>query len=178
MPDNINVNVALDEPAVAANLDQLRYLVFEGKKGDKGDTGATGPQGPQGPQGEPGESGSGETATITLECDSDDIYTASYEGSAITGGEMAELVGDGKAVFGLLDDFGVYVCQIVETDNALGVKFILPSTFGINAILFGNNSSDGNASFTPYPNPLPSVSSSDNGKVLKVVNGAWTAVAE
>ena len=44
-------------PMLAASLDELRYLVFEGMKGDSGDPGPQGPSGPIGPQGNPGPQG-------------------------------------------------------------------------------------------------------------------------
>ena len=44
-------------PMLAASLDELRYLVFEGMKGDSGDPGPQGPSGPTGPQGPQGETG-------------------------------------------------------------------------------------------------------------------------
>ena len=38
MTDNITVNIDAAEPEVAAALDELRFLVFQGKKGDTGDS--------------------------------------------------------------------------------------------------------------------------------------------
>ena len=54
MTENIN------GPVLAASLDELKYLVFQGMKGDTGNPGPQGPAGPigqQGPQGEPGPKG-------------------------------------------------------------------------------------------------------------------------
>ena len=43
-------------PELTAELDELRYLVFEGMKGDKGDAGPSGADGPAGPAGTDGVS--------------------------------------------------------------------------------------------------------------------------
>lgn len=82
MSENIN------GPVLAASLDDLKYLVFEGMKGDpgpqgpKGDTGATGATGPKGPQGVQGPKG-------------DDGYTPTVSAAEVTGG-VTLTISDGR----------------------------------------------------------------------------------
>lgn len=49
--ENLEVEISSESPEITTDLDELRYLVFQGKKGDKGDKGDTGPQGPAGSPG-------------------------------------------------------------------------------------------------------------------------------
>lgn len=69
-------------------------------------------------------------------------------------------------VYGVMNPSGVYGQELVYT-NPWDIE-------GGFIIYYGNKQ------YTDFdiPDPLPEVSSSDNGKVLKVVNGAWAAGAD
>jgi hypothetical protein len=55
--DNITVNIDAAEPEVGATLDDLRFLVFQGKKGETGANGRDGQDGAPGAPGTPGADG-------------------------------------------------------------------------------------------------------------------------
>lgn len=100
MTENIN------GPVLAASLDELKYLVFEGMKGDAGAPGAQGPQGvpgangadgaqgPQGEQGVPGRNGA----------DGADGVSPTVAVAAITGGHRVTITdAGGSHTFDVMD---------------------------------------------------------------------------
>jgi len=65
MADTINFEITTSQPEVAATLEDLRYLVFQGMKGDQGDQGAPGVPGADGADGADGLNGVSPTVAIT-----------------------------------------------------------------------------------------------------------------
>ena len=88
MTDHIN------GPVLAASLEELKYLVFEGMKGDAGEQGPQGVQGPIGPQGDPGPQGEPGPQGPAGPAGSSDLpaVTAGDVGSVLTVGAGAEWI--------------------------------------------------------------------------------------
>ena len=84
MTDHIN------GPVLAASLDDLKYLVFEGMKGDAGDPGQQGPAGPTGPQGPKGDPGEG--VPETLASDVGKVMTVGPDGAWVAAEPLRQVL--------------------------------------------------------------------------------------
>ena len=175
----------------------------QGPTGAKGDAGPQGPQGPKGDMGDPGPQGpagvgvpSGGSAGQVL-CKTEDgtAWTdppSGGDGSNLivtftnaTGGggyeadktydEVAAAINAGRNVVGKEGFFYFPLVQFNPLGDRLRILFFLdindmgPRGFSLEP----NNSVE-----MVIGSRLPYVTAADNGKVLKVVNGVWTAVAE
>ena len=175
----------------------------QGPTGAKGDAGPQGPQGPKGDMGDPGPQGpagvgvpSGGTAGQVLSKTEDGTAwtdpPSGGDGSNLivtftnaTGGggyeadktydEVAAAINAGRNVVGKEGLFYFPLVQFNPLGDRLRILFFLdindmgPRGFSLEP----NNSVE-----MVIGSRLPYVTAADNGKVLKVVNGVWTAVAE
>lgn len=118
--------------------------------------------------GQDGSGGSGDFVLLRMDLDG---YV--YNGTtAITGAQINALAATKKAVF-LWDEDNDRLFTYTEpepsTDNAL---FVMPVGNGCQVVIV--NSADNEASWYERV-VLPIVTAADNGKFLRVVNGAWAA---
>ena len=163
----------------------------QGPQGPKGDTGDTGPQGPAG-AGVPSGGTAGQVLSKTEDGTAWTDPPSGGDGSNLivtftnaTGGggyeadktydEVAAAINAGRNVVGKEGLFYFPLVQFNPLGDRLRILFFLdindmgPRGFSLEP----NNSVE-----MVIGSRLPYVTAADNGKVLKVVNGVWTAVAE
>jgi len=166
MSDNLELTAAIttEEPEVAATLDELRYLVFQGMKGD--DYVLT--EEDKREIADMIEGGSGDF--VLLRADSaGHVYNGE---EAITGAQIYALAETGKAVF-LWDEDGEYLYAF-DTVHKGDVYFFMPAFDGNGFYAAVVSENDNECSFSARP-AIPRASAADAGKVLTVdSNGAWT----
>ena len=144
----------------------------KGDPGDKGDTGApgtkgdTGATGPQGPKGDPGEKGGpGATGPAGPQGPKGDPGEKGDPGATGPAGPRGEKGADGSnGKDGKPGEKGA--------DGAPGIYYgTTPPTGDTHPVWIdpGGDHDDGGL--------LPAVTAADNGKFLRVVNGAWAAAA-
>lgn len=118
MTENIN------GPVLAASLDDLKYLVFEGMQGETGEPGAAGPQGPKGEKGDKGDIGATGAAGATgpQGPKGDPGVSPTVTTTAITGGSRVTITdAGGSHSFDVMDgDSGVVLLQ--TSTDPVGVK--------------------------------------------------------
>ena len=108
---------------------------------------------------------------LTIAIHSGNDYAVVFNG-AVTFGDTTEyaISNDGSG-------WTIYAKDIAFKDNIPTIPTKLPNPYSLN-IKIGNatTSYDGNAAKTvEIPKGVPAVTAADNGKILRVVNGAWAA---
>ena len=175
-----------------------------GTKGDKGEPGAKGEPGTKGDKGEPGVDGRGisgarfttDGCLVLLFDDGQSYYTPPLYGPAgegvfvvkLTYGgqgyyaadktytEIKAAVESGKVCIAASSDG--YVLPNLELTSAGAVFYFTRGTMSLSYTVPRTQSGEAYHTFEQIlPRGLPSVSASDNGKILKVVNGSWQAVS-
>jgi len=156
-----------------------------GPQGEKGDTGATGPQGPTGPQGETGPAGADGKTPVKgtdyfTESDVNEIAAAAAGKVDISG--KLDKTGDGSNVT------AAFTAATTRANIATGEK--LSVLFGkiakwfsdLGSLAFKSTvsksdlASDVQTSLGKADSAVNvTVTTADNGKFLRVVNGAWAA---
>ena len=120
----------INGPVLAASLDDLKYLVFEGVQGETGEPGAAGPQGPKGEKGDKGDIGATGAAGATgpQGPKGDPGVSPTVTTSAITGGSRVTITdAGGSHSFDVMDgDSGVVLLQ--TSTDPVGVKHYGGST--------------------------------------------------
>ena len=175
-----------------------------GVTGAKGDAGATGPAGPVGPQGPAGASGKDGHSPVVTATKSGKTTTISVDGTAIA---TVEDGADGSLVnwrgaweedteYSKLDAVSYDGSSYIFTSDTHVIGSIpgVDEEWGLMAQK-GNDGAPGIYYGTTQPTGdthpvwidpdgdhddgglLPAVTDADNGKVLRVVNGAWAAAA-
>ena len=136
-----------------------------GEKGDPGAAGAKGDQGEQGPRGETGATGAEGPAGKTPVKGTDYFTEADKQEIASAAAGLVDLSGKQNKIT---------ASGILKGDGAGGVSAAVPGTdYLTEAPVTSVNGETGAVKVRE----VPSVTASDNGKFLRVVNGAWTAVA-
>lgn len=163
----------------------------QGERGETGATGATGPAGPQGPKGDTGERGPAGPGVPTVTSADDGKILQVVDGAWAATEEESELFVCTVAMSGY-----VYVCDktfaeltaaynagkmllckrddnvfSLETVSSSRIVFFAYSGSYFTTISIGSSDSVS----TSFYRSLPQVSSTNNGSVLQVVNGAWNA---
>lgn len=70
-------------------------------------------------------------------------------------------------------NFDIFAVPYWDTRNNVALNEEIANSLKYDTVTYANN-----FYYNEVPVMLPSVTTSDNGKILKVVNGVWTAVAE
>ena len=109
---------------------------------------------------------------LTIAVHSGNDYAVVFNG-AVTFGDTTEyaISNDGSG-------WTIYAKDIAFKDNIPTIPTALKNPYSLNIKIGDTTTSyDGSAAKTvEIPNGVPSVTTADNGKILRVVNGAWAAV--
>ena len=164
----------------------LNLVLQKGDKGDPGNKGEQGEQGKQGIQGEIGPQGNpgADAPTITgitiRQSDYHMIVTLSNGTSYDAGycrGASGSGTGDMQA--SVYDPTGKNRDIFSYVDNAIAGIPTSPSASNVEPKAPGTASAGSSSTYARgdhvHPKELPTVAASDNGKFLRVVNGAWAA---
>ena len=176
----------------------------QGAPGARGDKGEPGAKGDKGDNGEPGTAGRGisgarfttDGCLVLLFDDGQSYYTPplygpvgegvfivkltyggqGYYAADKTYTEIKAAVESGKACIAVSSDG--YVLPNLELTSAGAVFYFTRGTMSLSYTVPRTQSGEAYRSFDRIlPGGLPAVTASDNGKVLKVVNGSWQAVS-
>lgn len=153
-----------------------QLAALKGPKGDtgpKGDPGETGPAGPQGIQGPKGDKGDPGTCAVT----SVNNKTGAVELSASDVGALPTTGGNMTGAINFVDDTGTNygVAGIINNFLFMGYSARHGVMFKRDAVHFKGTADFTNTTVTGLSGLLSTVTASDNGKFLRVVNGAWAA---
>ena len=156
----------------------------QGPKGDPGEKGATGPQGIQGPKGEKGDPGTCAVTSVNhkvgaVMLSASDVEAVGFTGDQTITGDttfIGEIHTQGRATFDANDD----PQQLSELDVNIP-SYFNNKVYHNGMVYFGTRAAfKGPADFsestvTGLSGLLPTITTSDNGKFLRVVNGKWAA---
>ena len=161
----------------------LNLVLQKGDKGNKGEQGEQGKQGIQGeigPQGNPGADAPTITDITIRQSDYHMIVTLSNGTSYDAGycrGASGSGTGDMQA--SVYDPTGKNRDIFAYVDNAIAGIPTSPSASNVEPKAPGTASAGSSSTYARgdhvHPKELPTVAASDNGKFLRVVNGAWAA---
>lgn len=166
---------------------QVLNLVLEkgdkGETGNRGATGDTGPQGEQGIQGPRGNPGAdAPTITgITIRQSDYHMIVSLSDGTTYDAGYCrgASGAGTGDMLASVYDPTGKNQDIFAYIDNAVAGIPTSPSASDATPKAPGTASAGSSPTYARgdhvHPKELPTVAASDNGKFLRVVNGAWAA---
>jgi hypothetical protein len=163
----------------------------KGDPGEKGEPGKTGPQGPAGPQGETGPQGptgpQGETGPQGQTGPQGPTGATPVKGTDyFTDADKQEIASQAAGMVDLSGKQDVILASGAAVGDLIKVKAVDASgkptawavaVAGTDYLTEAPVTSVNGKTGAVTVREVPSVTASDNGKFLRVVNGAWTAVA-